>query len=142
MKYLETAVYDPDEKQSEEVILLGSFPGHIVNMNEGKNINGSIPYNYVIRIAPEAADLKGINWKARARYLKEIEGSEEEDKGPEAFLETVKDNNMVNKEINSTGVWLTLEPKKGQNIRKARDRRRNRSSWNILYRIRSRNTKN
>lgn len=120
MEYLDETIFDPEEKPVENVTLLGSFPGHIVDMREGNVVNGAIPYNYTVRIAPEAKDMKGVNYRSRERYLREIEKTNEEDKGPEEFLETVGENNMVGKELGTTGVWLTPKPEQGQSWRNRR----------------------
>jgi hypothetical protein len=107
-------LFDPEEDGKEKPTLLGTFPAHIVGYLEGTANNASIPYNVKFKIAPEAKEMKGINWKDKTE--KDPEGVE------------VPADYMVGREVRSVGIWLNPDPK-------PTDRWKNRDYVNFLEAI-------
>jgi hypothetical protein len=85
-------LYDPITDGQEKPTLLGVFPAHIVGFKEGTKYKGSIPYNVTFKIAPEAAELTGENWKTQ-------DGEE------------TQADYMPGREVRSVGIWLNPDPK-------------------------------
>jgi hypothetical protein len=84
-------LFDPIKDGEEKPTLLGVFPAHIVGYKEGNKYKSSIPYNVTFKIAPEAAELTGTNWKQKDE-------------------ETSADY-MPGREVRSVGIWLNPDPK-------------------------------
>jgi len=85
-------LYDPINDGQEKPTLLGVFPAHIVGFKEGNKFKGSIPYNVTFKIAQEAAELTGTNWKAQDS-------------------EDIQADYMPGREVRSVGIWLNPDPK-------------------------------
>jgi len=85
-------LYDPINDGQEKTTLLGVFPAHIVGFKEGDKYKGSIPYNVTFKIAPEAAELTGTNWKSESN-------------------EDISADYMPGREVRSKGIWLNPDPK-------------------------------
>lgn len=114
--------FDPNEPAPKrKIILVGTFPAHVVDIVEGKLWNGGIPYNYTYRIAPEAADIEGLNWVEYQEYCEESDDDQEyKDEQIDSFKEEAGEHDMPGRDIRAEGVWLTPNPKKGESWRNRR----------------------
>lgn len=88
-----------DESEVGQTILQGTFPMHVIKVDVGEAVKGSIPYNLTFKIAKEAGKFKGSNPKT---------GEEELAEG------------MVGREVRSIGVWLNPNPGPGESWRNNR----------------------
>jgi len=87
MKELDILVDQPTQTKRE--LVFGVFPGHVVDLEEGRKNGNSIPFNFTILIAEEAKDIVG----------KDAFTGEDKSGAP-----------MVGRKIRSSGVWLDLKP--------------------------------
>jgi hypothetical protein len=85
--------FDPEVDGASGIILVGTFPAHLVNWVEGGAFNDSLPFNPTYRIAPEAAEVIGEDPNTK---------------------EQVKAIGMVGQEIKGAAVWLCPKPKPGE----------------------------
>ncbi len=86
-------MFDPEVDGLSPKIIGGTFPANIVDLEEGREHDGSIPHNVVYRIAPEAAEVIG----------KDLDTGEE-----------AKGAGMIGQEVKGVGIWLCPNPPKGQ----------------------------
>lgn len=99
-----------NQEDRPKPLLLGTFPAHLVHLEPGQKFNQSLPYNYVYKIAPEAKEMTGTDW---TKPEVEVKDGEEDPRAVSADY-------LVGRHIRSTGVWLNLNPRKGESWRNDR----------------------
>jgi len=99
MEKLAGVYFDPSDAENKPT-LLGTFPAHVIDFEEGNPVNGATPYNVTFRFAPEAADLVGFNWQNKT------------EEAPNGVEESAV--HMVGRKIRSVGIWLNKNPKPGE----------------------------
>jgi hypothetical protein len=85
----ETVIYNPEE-DFKDVLLLGTFPGHVVGMERGQKHLGSTPFNGIFKVADEAREMTGVNWRDENKVVS-AEG-------------------MVGQLVRGTGIWFNPKP--------------------------------
>lgn len=90
---MKVVLFNPNEV-NDDLVLTGTFPAHLISLEQGQTFNGAIPLNGVYRIHASVENMTGFNWQDSNRE--------------------VPAKGMVNKEVRSVGVWFNPNPRPGK----------------------------
>jgi hypothetical protein len=105
LKPLENTTFN-ESTDAFQPIVAGTYPAHVTAF-ESRAINESIVFNLTFKLADKVGEMEvPVYSQIDGKYTPTLD----EDKNPV----TRKATHLVGKEIRSTGVWLTPNPKEGE----------------------------
>ncbi len=105
MKTLENTTFN-ESTDAYQPIVAGTYPAHIISF-ESRDINDSVVFNMTFKIADKVGEME-------VPVYNNIDGKYEATLDENGKEVTRKATHLIGKEVRSSGVWLTPNPKEGE----------------------------